>query len=198
MHKNINLYIYLFFLKDEEAFPILKEIFKPLIYHTIGAFQVHSTDCLWNQSDFFLVADMVLLKCLYYFRIHTRFSFASFYKYSLNNKIRDICRTNRRKSFPWDVEIVHLDYLVSEERSQYAVEKIAAQKFSLHETVVNKLLYDEMIQKLFLELDENAKKVLELWLQVYKRKEICRILNLRVYEVNSVLEKVKNYRVSID
>ena len=64
--------------------------------------------------------------------------------------------------------------------------------------VVNKLLYDEMIQKLFLELDENAKKVLELWLQGYKRKEICRILNLRVYEVNRVLEKVKNYRVSID
>ncbi len=198
MNKNINLYIYLFFLKDEEAFLILKEIFRPLIYHTIGTFHVHSTDCSWNQNDFFMVADMVLLKCLYYFRIHTRYNFASFYKFSLNNKIKDICRTNRRNSIPQDMEIVHLDYLVSEERSQYAVEKIDAQRFSLHETVVNKLLYDELIQKLFLQMDETAQNVLKLWLQGYKRKEICQILNLRVYEVARILEKVKNYRVSID
>lgn len=47
-------------------------------------------------------------------------------------------------------------------------------------------------------MDETAQNVLKLWLQGYKRKEICQILNLRVYEVARILEKVKNYRVSID
>lgn len=198
MERNINLFIYLFFQKDEEAFSILKKLFRPMVHNLIGVQHIRLNDHLFNQKDLIALADTVLLKSLYYFRVHQKTSFTTFYKWSLVNKLKDLYRQNSRHTIPPEVQVVCLDSLICEEQTQYLAERVGFQNDPTHDIVVSRIMYDTIYGNVVQQLSSMDKKILNLWLKGYRRSEISRLLKIKPYHVDKVLQILKKERGIID
>lgn len=194
---NINYWIYQFFIKNDEAFSALKDLFRPLILHIISLENISLQGCMINQSDFYSLADTVLLKCLYRYQYLPRKSFAAFYKRALLNTLMDAYRSMDKQKAPYSYS-VSLDSLIHDSSSQYLGEHIGNYMDSTHQLVMHSIQAEHMQVALYDQLNLIQSKVFELKLLGYKRQEICRLLKISPQSFDYTMKKIKRCLCRID
>lgn len=196
--RNINLYIYLFFQKDEEVFSILSQCFRPMVIALIQAQQIRPSDWAINHKDIFCLADTVLWKCLQRYRYDLDVTFSTFYRRVLNNELKDIYRVHSRHTLPSFVQSVSLDSTINDENIHYQSERLSSHPDPTHAKVVQRMENQRLLMTLNHELKPRQKEIIRLKLLGYRRQEICHILQISSQSVSYTLRKAKKKLSAID
>lgn len=195
---NINFWIYLFFIKDEEAFPKLQQFYRPMVYAILNRQNIHKTAYLINQSDLISAADTVLLRCLYYFRVREKRGFSSFFQQALRNEFKDLYKRHTRYRPPEGQIQIHLDSMLKEDTPRYMADSISFQKDPTHQIVMNALEKEWMCDHIGDYLKPFQKKIFDLRLKGYRRVEICKMLKISSQRYDYTMRKIRRVLERLD
>lgn len=190
---NINLWIYLFFIRDEEAFVFLQQFYRPMVRHILCVQNITPQGYLLNQHDLMCVADTVLLRCLYYFRFHEKRSFSSFYRQALLNEFKDTYKKNTRFKTPDELQRVHLDSRIGEEQETYLSEFMPFEPDLTHRIVMEALEMEQYKTWMYSQLNSLQRKVFDFRLNGFRRVDICRLLQISPQRYDYAVRVIRKY-----
>lgn len=193
MKKNIHFLIYLFFIKDEEAFGYLREIYQPMVNTIICNSNVSKDGHQLNRWDMLAIADTILLKCLYLFQIGRHFSFTAFYKRVLMNEFKDVYRVTSRQRIPDTYQHVYLDSKIKEEEGSYFVDQTIVSLDPTHKMVMGSIMAKMYLDLILPKLNPTQRKIFLLRLKGYRRIDICNRLKISKQRYDYTIKKVKAY-----
>lgn len=189
--KNVNFWIYLFFIKDEEAFSYLRKHYRAMVNTIICHANVSRDGHQLNRWDMLAIADTILLKCLYWFQIRRQRNFTSFYKQVLLNEFKDTYRISYRNRMPEYYQHVYLDSKVNEETRDYYVEQTYVSQDPTHEVVIGSIMVKNYLDQVLAQLNPMQKKILSLRIKGYRRIDICRQLKISPQRHDYAVRKIK-------
>ena len=194
--KNINEYIYLYFLNDEEALSMLIDYYRPMVRAIISTrLQSRKVDSL-AYREYLSCADTLLIECLYRYHVEAHKDFTSLYRCAFKNRSLDLKEKNDRKDFNYYSTPISLDQKICEDESVYVGDTIPAKKMNvahIAQCIVELDHIEEVLQKEF-SLEEA--QIFHLKKEGYSNKEISIQMHISVSKVRYVLMKIKKWCIS--
>lgn len=189
---NVNEWIYYFFIKDEDALKELIAYYRPLVISILDKKVLNFRDDPNRFYDCLSRADTQLVECIYRYHLGFRGSFTAFYRQCFMNETINIIKKNVRE-YRLQFNSISFEEKVSEELFRYNSEVIADQSCDVHEQVMIKLLFEELIQEIMVSFEEDDLKILYLKRKGFTNKEIGTILGKNKRIVDYRIHKIKKY-----
>ncbi|MDO4465765.1 MAG: hypothetical protein Q4C49_02015 [Bacillota bacterium] len=186
---NVNEFIYLYFLKDEDAFLNLYQYYYPLIVSTISRTMA---DMYHMKDEMLEIAQQVLYECLEKCRVDRHWYFSSFYKRCLQNRLLDFYKYEIIRDYSLKYETIPLDSKVKEDSNTYRYELIP-DSHVLHEHIMLKLETERLDSLARYEFSYLELHVLSLKRLGMKNSEIAKELKIEATKVRSILAKLKKW-----
>lgn len=186
---NINEYIYLYFIKDEEAYMALYNHFYPLI---VSMMSRTMADMYHMKEEMLEISYQVLYECLEKCRVDRYWYFTSYFKKCLFNRWMDFYNFEMRHDVSLKNETLSLDTKIKEHSNTYHYDLITDGHI-VHNQVMMKLereRLDALAQREFSYLELH---ILSLKRMGMKNTEIANLLHLEPAKVRSILAKMKKW-----
>ena len=196
--ENVNEWIYYFFIKDEEAFDVLSQHYKPMMLSVCR--QVCGNEYLEWQTieDFFQLGDMILLECLLKYRFDLTTDFSLFFYVNLRNRAVDEGRYMIHSTFSPYFSAISLDQKIREDNNMYYrdivenINGINEENFILTKSEVE--YYMSIAKKKLKSVDYG---ILSMYIQGYSMKDICTKYGISRQGTYYHLKKAQSYLLSL-
>lgn len=195
---NVNELIYLYFLKDEEALPLLIEYYRPMVLSLIRKNPSWYKAGRQAANDYIAEMDELMINCLERYRFSEDITFTTFYRQAIKNKLTDLHRFHSRRDLGRMYEIHSLDEQLNEDTVTTYEEVTASPNEELHEKTMAKERLDYLLGKLKASLDKEDYDILMLKLADHTNKEIAEIKNVSVKKVSKSLRLSRLKALEID
>ncbi len=196
MNENIYEYIYLYFLKDEDALKSLISIYRPITTYLIRRKGIAQQTGDVLIHDYYTLADELMNECINRCQVDKYNHFSAFYKQALINKIIDFNRVFRNHQIEYHYPTFHLDMYVSEEICQYAYEVLPDRSINIHQQTLDKIEWEQTFIKMKEVFSTNDIKIFKYRLMGYRTSEIASMMNLSIRKVRYNLNKMRKWLMS--
>ncbi|MBQ0065902.1 MAG: sigma-70 family RNA polymerase sigma factor [Firmicutes bacterium] len=186
---NVYEQIYLYFLKDEQAFIELYNYLYPMIMTLMSR---RMADMYHMKEEMLEIAQQVLFECLENSRVDQYWRFVSFYRTSLQNRWNDFYHFEMRHDVSMKYESISLDMEIREDSNTFHYEFVSSGE-SIHHQVMVQLeqeRLDQLAQREFSYLDLN---ILSLKRMGMTAIEIAQTLGMEASRVRYILSKLKKW-----
>lgn len=188
---NINEFIYLYFLKDEEAIQLIIDYYRPLVMKLIRSKQAFSSKNDGWLEDRLALADTVLLECLHSYRIDQKASFTTFYKQVLSNRLIDEGKYDVRHQIKYHYDILPLDQHIKEDEAIRYIDAIPDPKTRNNYSLELNEILDAIENKdLFTEVEATA---LKLRMEGYTQGDIAKKIGKSSKAVRQIFDKFRKW-----
>lgn len=188
---NINEFIYLYFLKDEEAIQLIIDYYRPIVLKMIRSKQAFSSKNDGWMEDRLALADTVLLECLNSYRIDQKASFTTFYKQVLGNRLIDEGKYDVRHQIKYHYDILPLDQHVKEGETIRYIDAVPDPKTQNNYSLeLNAILEAIENEDLFTEVEA---KVLKMRMEGYTQSDIAQEIGKSTKVVRQVFDKFRKW-----
>lgn len=194
--KNINEYIYLYFLNDEEALPLMIDYYRPMVRAIISTrLQARKVDSL-AYREYLSCADTLLIECLHRYHFDAHKDFTSLYRRAFRNRSLDLKEKNDRKDFNYYSTPISLDQKICEDESVYVRDTIPAKKMDVVKIAYSRVELNQIEEALKTNFSDEEAHIYHLKKEGYTNREISEMLQISVSKVRYVLMKIKKWCIS--
>lgn len=186
---NVYELIYLYFLKDEDAYLELYQHFYPLIVSTMAK---KMADMYYLKEEMLEISHQVLYECLEKCRVDRYWFFSAYYIRCLQNRWLDFYDFEIRRNLSIKYEVISLDMTVKEHSNTHHYELISDGQ-AVHNQIMMKIERERLDTLARNEFSYLELHVLSLKRMGMKNSEIARTLNIEQTKVRSILAKLKKW-----
>lgn len=185
--ENLNEWIYLYHMKDEQALLALINYFRPMVYSIFSDHYAFLSGDEHLRSDAYNQADSLLVDCLDSYNENRSPSFVTFYRrclyYRSINIMRSICH------YYYDVDCQHLpiDQKIKEDSMSSWHQLLADPNQNVDQRVMNDLIFDTILSMLKIK----DRKVLILRQCGFSAADIASILSISENRVYTSWARIK-------
>lgn len=196
---NLNEWIYYYFIKDEEALPVIIEFFRPVVKSVIQNKFSSQFALYCTQEDYFQMFDQLLVQSLESYRLDSKMGFCNYYCSVVRNRCVDIIRMISRTSSYNLAYTVSLDMAINETHHTTYGEIISdSDDCSLHDYVVGSITCEQIFEKAQNELKPLDYEILKAKWQGDNCQEIAKQVHLSRQGVQYRIKKIRKWLLKID
>lgn len=183
--------IYLYFLKDEEALPLLISQFRPITTVVLKDSYEFCRSDAHDRQDYYAMADLVMVDAIEHYRLNVNTPFEAFYKTCLKNRLIDAGRKSSRDYLTRPFEVISLDRQISSTSTTYIRDLVCPAREIQRDRAMDRVEVNYLIDSLRKQSDPLQYAIFNEYAAGYSMREISQRHSLSIKKVRILLEKTK-------